>query len=171
MLAFFEEQFPDAVPLLPELTHDFIHNPTGTTVTVKSTPWHAGGRALVLGDAAHTLVPFFGQGMNCGFEDCGVLDACLERHRTWEDAFAEFFGLRKTNADAIADMAVDDSPLTVTLTGAKGASEATISPGGTFRVAKDWNCPSSTAPSPETSVTVRFTHQSPTGRPWRSVVL
>ncbi|WP_225414005.1 FAD-dependent oxidoreductase [Stigmatella hybrida] len=106
--AFFEEQFPDAVPLLPELTHDFFHNPTGTMVTVKSAPWHVGGRALVLGDAAHAIVPFFGQGMNCGFEDCVVLDGCLARHQKWEDAFAEFFGLRKTNADAIADMAVEN---------------------------------------------------------------
>ncbi|ADO70526.1 kynurenine 3-monooxygenase [Stigmatella aurantiaca DW4/3-1] len=108
VLAFFEERFPDAVPLLPELTHDFFHNPTGTMVTVKGTPWQVGGRALVLGDAAHAIVPFFGQGMNCGFEDCGVLDGCLERHRTWEEAFAEFFHLRKTNADAIADMAVEN---------------------------------------------------------------
>ncbi|MDC0714343.1 NAD(P)/FAD-dependent oxidoreductase [Stigmatella sp. ncwal1] len=108
VLAFFEEQFPDSVPLLPELTHDFFHNPTGTMVTVKGMPWYVGGRALVLGDAAHAIVPFFGQGMNCGFEDCVVLDGCLERHRTWEEAFAEFFHLRKTNADAIADMAVEN---------------------------------------------------------------
>lgn len=108
LTAFFEEQFPDAVPLIPELTHDFFHNPTGTMVTVKSGPWHVGGRALVLGDAAHAIVPFFGQGMNCGFEDCVVLDALLGRHRRWEDAFDEFFRLRKTNADAIADMAVEN---------------------------------------------------------------
>ncbi len=96
------------MPLIPELTHDFFHNPTGAMVTVKSAPWHVGGRALLLGDAAHAIVPFFGQGMNCGFEDCGVLDALLERHSRWEEAFAEFFRLRKPNADAIADMAVEN---------------------------------------------------------------
>lgn len=106
--AFFQEQFPDAVPLLPTLTHDFFHNPTGHMVTVKSGPWHVGGRALVLGDAAHAIVPFFGQGMNCGFEDCVVLDGLLARHSRWEDAFEEFFRLRKPNADAIADMAVEN---------------------------------------------------------------
>jgi kynurenine 3-monooxygenase len=106
--AFFEEQFPDALSLMPGLTHDFFHNPTGTMVTVKSTPWHVGGRALLLGDAAHAIVPFFGQGMNCGFEDCVTLEACLGRHTRWEDAFEEFFRLRKPNADAIADMAVEN---------------------------------------------------------------
>jgi kynurenine 3-monooxygenase len=106
--AFFQEQFPDAVTLIPGLTDDFFHNPTGHMVTVKSAPWHVGGQALVLGDAAHAIVPFFGQGMNCGFEDCVVLDGLLARHSRWEDAFAEFFRLRKTNADAIADMAVEN---------------------------------------------------------------
>jgi kynurenine 3-monooxygenase len=108
LTAFFEEQFPDAPRLIPGLTQDFFHNPTGAMVTVKSGPWHVGGRALVLGDAAHAIVPFFGQGMNCGFEDCVVLDRLLERHTRWEEAFAEFFQLRKPNADAIADMAVEN---------------------------------------------------------------
>jgi kynurenine 3-monooxygenase len=106
--AFFQEKFPDAVPLIPTLTHDFFHNPTGHMVTVKSAPWHVGGRALVLGDAAHAIVPFFGQGMNCGFEDCVVLDACMRRHSGWEGVFSEFASLRKTHADAIADMAVEN---------------------------------------------------------------
>jgi kynurenine 3-monooxygenase len=108
LTAFFQEQFPDAVPLIPELTHGFFHNPTGSMVTVKSAPWHVDGRVLVLGDAAHAIVPFFGQGMNCGFEDCVVLDGLLARHSRWEEAFAEFFRLRKPNADAIADMAVEN---------------------------------------------------------------
>jgi kynurenine 3-monooxygenase len=106
--AFFEQQFPDALALMPELEHDFFHNPTGTMVTVKSEPWHVDGRALLLGDAAHAIVPFFGQGMNCGFEDCVVLDECLGRHTRWAEAFGEFSRLRKTNADAIADMAVEN---------------------------------------------------------------
>jgi kynurenine 3-monooxygenase len=108
LTAFFEEWFPDALPLIPELTHDFFHNPTGSMVTVKSGPWHVDGRALLLGDAAHAVVPFFGQGMNCGFEDCVVLEECLSRHTRWEEAFEDFFRLRKTNADAIADMAVEN---------------------------------------------------------------
>jgi kynurenine 3-monooxygenase len=108
VLAFFEQQFPDALPLIPDLVHDFFHHPTGTMVTVKSAPWHVDGRALLLGDAAHAIVPFFGQGMNCGFEDCVVLDGCLGRHARWADAFEEFFRLRKPNADAIADMAVEN---------------------------------------------------------------
>jgi kynurenine 3-monooxygenase len=108
VVSFFEEQFPDALSMMPDLTHDFFHNPTGTMVTVKSAPWHVGGRALLLGDAAHAIVPFFGQGMNCGFEDCVTLEACLGRHSRWEDAFEEFFRLRKPNADAIADMAVEN---------------------------------------------------------------
>ena len=106
--AFFEQQFPDVVPLIPDLVHDFFHHPTGTMVTVKSAPWHVDGKVALLGDAAHAIVPFFGQGMNCGFEDCVALDDCLGRHARWADAFEEFFRLRKTNADAIADMAVEN---------------------------------------------------------------
>ncbi|MCY1073547.1 FAD-dependent oxidoreductase [Archangium lansingense] len=106
--AFFEQQFPDALALIPDLVHDFFQNPTGTMVTVKSAPWHVDGKALLLGDAAHAIVPFFGQGMNCGFEDCVVLEECLGRHTRWQDAFEELFRLRKANADAIADMAVEN---------------------------------------------------------------
>lgn len=105
--AFFEEQFPDALALIPDLVETFFRNPTGHMVTVKSTPWNV-GRAVLLGDAAHAIVPFFGQGMNCGFEDCGVLDACMQRHQDWEGVFSEFASLRKTHADAIADMAVEN---------------------------------------------------------------
>jgi kynurenine 3-monooxygenase len=108
LTAFFEEQFPDALELIPDLIHDFFKNPTGSMITVKSTPWQVGGTAVVLGDAAHAIVPFFGQGMNCGFEDCGVLDGLLARHFRWEEAFSEFFRARKPNADAIADMAVEN---------------------------------------------------------------
>ncbi|PTL84444.1 NAD(P)/FAD-dependent oxidoreductase [Vitiosangium sp. GDMCC 1.1324] len=108
LVTFFEQQFPDALALIPDLVHDFFHNPTGTMVTVKSAPWNVGGKALLLGDAAHAIVPFFGQGMNCGFEDCVVLDECLGRHTRWEEAFEEVSRLRKTNADAIADMAVEN---------------------------------------------------------------
>ncbi|RKH46547.1 FAD-dependent oxidoreductase [Corallococcus sicarius] len=106
--AFFQEQFPDARALIPNLVEEFFSRPTGHMVTVKCAPWRVGGRTLLLGDAAHAVVPFYGQGMNCGFEDCVVLDSLLESRPDWEEAFAAFEGLRKTNADAIADMAVEN---------------------------------------------------------------
>ncbi|XXF77875.1 NAD(P)/FAD-dependent oxidoreductase [Myxococcaceae bacterium GXIMD 01537] len=106
--AFFEEQFPDVLALIPGLVEDFFRNPTGHMVTVKSAPWHLGGAAVLLGDAAHAIVPFFGQGMNCGFEDCVELDACLDAQPRWEEAFTRFSARRKTQADAIADMAVEN---------------------------------------------------------------
>lgn len=106
---FFREQFPDAVPHLPTLTHDFFANPTGSLLTVKCSPWSVGGRAALLGDAAHAIVPFFGQGMNCAFEDCTVLDQCIGTYGTdWEVVFREYERLRKVNADAIADLAVEN---------------------------------------------------------------
>lgn len=106
--AFFEAEFPDAKALIPDLVEAFFSRPTGGMVTVKCSPWRVGGRTLVLGDAAHAIVPFFGQGMNCGFEDCVVLDRLLGKHSRWEDVFTDFERLRKTNADAIADMAVEN---------------------------------------------------------------
>lgn len=75
-------------------------------VTVKCAPWHLGGRALLMGDAAHAIVPFFGQGMNCGFEDCSILNERMERHENWSTLFGDFSAMRKGDADAIADMAV-----------------------------------------------------------------
>jgi kynurenine 3-monooxygenase len=107
--ALFAEKFPDALRLLPDLTDQFFGNPTGTMGTVKLWPWNLGGDALLLGDAAHALVPFYGQGMNCGFEDCAVLDGLLAGGEvTWESRFQKFADFRKTNADAIADMAVEN---------------------------------------------------------------
>ncbi len=95
-------------PLLPDLEAQFAGNPTGSMVTVKCSAWHAGDRALLLGDAAHAIVPFFGQGMNCGFEDCVVLDGLEAEGAPREEVFARFEQLRKPNADAIADMAVEN---------------------------------------------------------------
>jgi kynurenine 3-monooxygenase len=107
LLRFFNEQFPDALPLMPTLIDDYFHNPTGSMVTVRCRPWHFGGRVCLLGDAAHAVVPFYGQGMNASFEDVLVLGECLERHRpNLEAAFAEYETLRKPNADAIADLAI-----------------------------------------------------------------
>ncbi len=110
---FFKEQFGDAVPLLDELEDTFFSNPTGHMVTVKCNPWNVGGRVLLLGDAAHAIVPFFGQGMNCGFEDCTVLNEILSQYAEpsgieWQKVFAEFVQSRRINTDAIADMAVEN---------------------------------------------------------------
>jgi len=104
---FFDEEFPDAVPLMPTLLEDFKNNPTGSLVTIRCAPWYFRDRACLLGDAAHAVVPFYGQGMNAAFEDCVVLDECLEKFpNNRERAFAEYFSRRKENADALADLAI-----------------------------------------------------------------
>jgi kynurenine 3-monooxygenase len=106
---FFQSRFPDAVPLMPNLSENFFANPTGTMVTIKCSPWHVHDHALLLGDAAHAIVPFFGQGINCGFEDCTVLLELLDRwDADWERVFREFEQSRKANTDAIADLAVEN---------------------------------------------------------------
>ncbi len=106
---FFNREFPDAVPLMPTLVGDFFDNPTGNLGTIKCFPWNAGGKALLLGDSAHAVVPFYGQGMNCAFEDVRVLDQLMVKHGTdWETVFAEYGQLRKVNTDAIADMAEEN---------------------------------------------------------------
>jgi kynurenine 3-monooxygenase len=104
----FERQFPDAIPLIPDLTESFLSNPPGNLGTVRCHPWHVGGRALLIGDAAHGIVPFFGQGMNCGFEDCIVLERLIDEHGSWDAVFPEFTKQRKVHADAIADMALEN---------------------------------------------------------------
>jgi kynurenine 3-monooxygenase len=104
---FFGEEFPDAVPLMPTLLEDFKNNPTGSLVTIRCAPWYYRDRVCLLGDAAHAVVPFYGQGMNAAFEDCIVLDECLDRFTdNRERAFAEYFERRKENADALADLAI-----------------------------------------------------------------
>lgn len=106
---FFANTFPDAVPLLPELEDEFFRNPTGGLITVRCSPWHHGGQVLLLGDAAHAIVPFFGQGMNCAFEDCEVLMELFDQHGgDWGEVFPRFFDTRKKNADAIAQLALDN---------------------------------------------------------------
>jgi len=106
---FFQSRFPDVVPLLPNLSENFFANPTGAMVTIKCSPWHVHDRALLLGDAAHAIVPFFGQGINCGFEDCTVLLDLLDRcDADWKRVFREFEKSRKANTDAIADLAVEN---------------------------------------------------------------
>src|ERR1700722_915541 len=106
---FFEKRFPDAARLMPQLAENYFGNPTGTMVTVKCSPWHVRGSSLLLGDAAHAIVPFFGQGLNCGFEDCTTLLQLLDaQDADWEKVFAEFGESRKINTDAIADLAIEN---------------------------------------------------------------
>jgi kynurenine 3-monooxygenase len=107
VISFFREVFPDVTALMPELAQEFFENPTGSLVTVKCFPWSSAGKILLLGDAAHAIVPFYGQGMNAGFEDCTVLRGLLEEHPgQWEAIFKAFEEVRKPNTDAIADLAV-----------------------------------------------------------------
>jgi kynurenine 3-monooxygenase len=107
LLRFFQATYPDAIPLMPTLAHDYFANPTSSLVTVRCSPWHAGDQAVVLGDAAHAIVPFYGQGANAAFEDCVVLDECLRQSAGDRGAaFASFEQRRKVHADAIADLAL-----------------------------------------------------------------
>jgi kynurenine 3-monooxygenase len=109
VVEFFRARFPDAVPLMPGLAENFFANPTGAMVTIQCSPWHAEGRVLLLGDAAHAIVPFFGQGINCGFEDCTQLLELIGQHSgDWARIFAEFEKRRKVNTDAIADLALEN---------------------------------------------------------------
>ncbi len=105
---FFAQEFPDAVPLLPHLVEEFAAHPQGQLGTVHTAPWRVAGQLLLLGDAAHAIVPFHGQGMNAAFEDCRVLDELLERHDDWQALFAEFERARRPNTEAIARMALEN---------------------------------------------------------------
>ena len=106
---FFEEEFPDAVPLMPNLLDDFKNNPTGSLVTIRCAPWFYRDKVCLVGDAAHAVVPFYGQGMNAAFEDCVLLDKCLAAFpQDRQRAFAEYFQRRKENADALADLALEN---------------------------------------------------------------
>jgi kynurenine 3-monooxygenase len=105
---FFAEAFSDAVPLLPGLLNDFKTNPTSSLITVKCFPW-VRNKTLLIGDAAHGIVPFYGQGMNAGFEDCRVLNELLNKHNDqWENVLDEFQHIRKPDTDAIGQLALDN---------------------------------------------------------------
>nr|WP_317173913.1 NAD(P)/FAD-dependent oxidoreductase [Pontibacter aquaedesilientis] len=107
LLQFFLQTFPDAVPLMPDLAEDYFSNPIGSLVTVKCFPWSYEDKALLIGDACHAVVPFYGQGMNAGFEDIFVLNQMLDDFDgDWENLFKAFERSRKPDADAIADLAV-----------------------------------------------------------------
>ena len=106
---FFKETFADAYPLMPTLSEDFFHNPTSSLVTVKCFPWVREDKFALIGDAAHAIVPFFGQGMNCGFEDCRVLNELIDKHsEDWNLILEEYQTLRKPDADAIAELALNN---------------------------------------------------------------
>ncbi len=104
---FFQKHFPDAVQLMPTLRETYMGNPTSSLVTVRCFPWHHKDKIVLLGDAAHAIVPFFGQGMNAAFEDCRVLNEYITQYAPQWDIVLETFTMkRKANADAIADMAL-----------------------------------------------------------------
>ncbi|WP_347924585.1 NAD(P)/FAD-dependent oxidoreductase [Pontimicrobium sp. SW4] len=106
---FFKKEFPDALELMPNLVDDFFENPTAALGTVKCSPWHYKGNTLLMGDAAHAIVPFYGQGMNASFEDVVEFDKVLDQGLdNWEDIFTTYEKSRKKDTDAIADLAIDN---------------------------------------------------------------
>ncbi len=105
---FFETEFVDALPLMPNFDQDFINNPTSSLSTLYCDNWHLDGRVVLLGDAAHAMVPFHGQGMNCAFEDCLALVQHIEKADDWQYAFKDFEQERKPNALAIQTMALEN---------------------------------------------------------------
>ena len=109
LFAFFKEYYPDSLAYFPDLAQEYFANPVGILGTTKCYPWQAYGKTLILGDAAHAIVPFYGQGMNASLEDVRVLDETLKKNAgDWSKTFAEFQDLRKENTDAIADLAIDN---------------------------------------------------------------
>ena len=107
--SFFKETFTDAVPLMPTLEEDFFNNPTASLVTVKCYPWIREDKFALIGDAAHAMVPFFGQGMNCGFEDCSVLNSLIDEYvGDWTNILNAYQELRKPDGDAICDLALNN---------------------------------------------------------------
>ncbi len=106
---FFTEQFPDALALIPNIAEEFANNPTGALGTVKCSPWYYKGQTLLMGDAAHAVVPFYGQGMNASFEDVSVLDRFINQHEgDWAAIFKAYQKARKADADAIGILAEEN---------------------------------------------------------------
>ncbi len=107
--AFLASRFPDLTPFLPDLVRDFRRNPTASLVTIRCNPWHFNGKVLLLGDASHAIVPFFGQGMNAGFEDCTILTELMETYaEDWPAILEHFNRQRLPDANAIADLALEN---------------------------------------------------------------
>ena len=106
---FFQKEFPDALALMPNLVDEFFENPTAPLGTVKCSPWHYKGNTLLMGDSAHAIVPFYGQGMNASFEDVVEFDKILDQFEgNWKQVFSEYDKVRKKDTDAIADLAIDN---------------------------------------------------------------
>lgn len=109
VLEYFEKYYPDALKLMPNLATEFFENPTGALGTVKCSPWSSYGKTLLMGDAAHAIVPFYGQGMNASFEDVVVFDEILDQNEgDWNKVFSAYEKTRKKDTDAIADLALDN---------------------------------------------------------------
>ncbi|GEQ87111.1 kynurenine 3-monooxygenase [Patiriisocius marinistellae] len=115
VMAYFKTEYPDAVTLMPNLVEEFFGNPTGPLGTIKCSPWSSFGKVCLLGDSAHAIVPFYGQGMNASFEDVVVFDEILNKHESknnesndWKKIFYAYEMARKKDTDAIADLAVDN---------------------------------------------------------------
>ncbi len=108
VMSFFETYFPDTLSLMPNLVDDFLNNPTGNLATMRCYPW-VKNKVALMGDSAHAIVPFYGQGMNCSFEDCVVLDQCIDEfHGDWTKILDAYQKSRKPNADAIANLALQN---------------------------------------------------------------
>ena len=109
ILDLFQSQFHDAIKLMPNLVEDFQKNPTGDLASVYCKPWHLGDKALLIGDAAHAVVPFFGQGMNASFQDCSTLAKLMGQNKNdWKTIFNTFSSVQVENGHAIADMAIEN---------------------------------------------------------------
>lgn len=104
--AFMQHYFPDALALMPDFLSEFKQNPDAAMVTVRCFPWIWEDRYMLIGDAAHAIVPFYGQGMNCGFEDCRVFNELMDEHNDWPSLLKAYEKSRKPNADAIAELAL-----------------------------------------------------------------
>ena len=106
----FRTHFPDVVPFLPNAVTEFQSRPISEFGTVRTSRWHHKGKILLIGDAAHSVVPFYGQGMNATFEDCSILNRLIDRRGTgdWQALFAEFQALRKPNTDVLAQLSVEN---------------------------------------------------------------
>lgn len=108
LIRFFKEVFPDAIDLMPTLVHDFFENKTSSLAIVRCSPWVHKGKVALIGDAAHAIVPFYGEGMNCGFEDCFVFNSLLEKigDTDMESLLMDYHQARKPNGDAIAELSL-----------------------------------------------------------------
>lgn len=104
---YFKKIFPDLVPLIPDLCEQFFSNPTSSMAIMRTYPWHVEDKSILIGDAAHATVPFYGQGMNAGFEDCRILDELLDKHKNnFKTCFKEYSEVRKPNGDGVQDLSM-----------------------------------------------------------------